>query len=86
MTKLINANSYETYEDAHEVYCNAVVPTYGATRMDWGFGRWLWLDCTVKGSGRLETWRLLRAAGILTADGRKRLERAEKEAARKEAE
>ena len=69
-----NMCRFESYEKAREAYDEGVVPTYGATRIDWGFGRWLWLDYN---PDKTAYWRSMRAAGILTADGRKRLARAE---------
>lgn len=71
-----NKELFETYEAARDHYDNIVVPQFGATRIDWGFGRWLWLDA--QGDDALAYWRKLRDAGILTADGTKKLARLEK--------
>ena len=72
-----NKDVYDSYEEARRMYDANIVPQFGATRLDWGFGRWLWLDYI---EDRLEAWRAMDKAKILTADGRKRLARAEKEA------
>lgn len=73
-----NKDLFETYEAARDQYNKIVVPLCGATRMDWGFGRWLWLDAQ---DDALANWRALRDAGILTAEGRRMLARVEREAA-----
>ena len=76
---LINANNYATYDKAWDVYYNGVVPKYGATRMEWGFCRWLYIPHQqTTGDDTLAYWELLDSIGILTADGRKRLARAQK--------
>lgn len=72
-----NKNLYESYEAARRAYDFTVVPRYGTTKMDWGFGRWLWLE--YKGD-TLDYWRSLNSAGILTQDGVRRLRNAEKNA------
>lgn len=78
--KLINANNFDSYEKAWDAYYNGVVPKYGATRMEWGFGRWLLIEhAATTGVDTLAFWGLLEHMGILTADGRKRLARARKE-------
>ena len=64
------------YESAYTTYYDMIVPTYGATRMEWGFGKWLWMD--VK-EDKLALWRALRDAGILTNEGLKKLARFERE-------
>ena len=74
-----NKECFETYNGAWDMYYNTIVPQFGATRMEWGFGKWLWLECV---PDRMAAWRLMDEARILTADGRKRLVRAEKEAAK----
>lgn len=77
--QLLNANNYATYDKAWDVYYNGVVPKYGATRMEWGFGRWLYIPHQqTTGDDTLAYWELLDSIGILTADGRKRLSRAQK--------
>ena len=63
-----NKECFPTYESARFAYDNNIVPNFGATRLECGFGRWLWRD--------------MDKAGILTQAGRKMLARAEKEAAR----
>lgn len=78
--QIINANNYATYVEAWDAYYDGVVPKYGATRMDWGFGRWLFLDHDLtQGIDDIAFWELLDRIGILTADGRKRLSRAKKQ-------
>ena len=81
--KLINANNFNSYDQAYDTYYNGVVPKYGATRMEWGFGKWLFIEhaATVE-TDTLAFWGLLDHMGILTADGRKRLARAKKAAER----
>ena len=74
----IMANRFASYEQARDVY-NSLCDKYGATRIDWGFGRWLWLGYNAAERGELEYWRDLNAIGILTADGRRRLAKAEKQ-------
>lgn len=79
-----NKECFPTYESARFAYDNNIVPNFGATRLECGFGRWLWLDVLgedVPDRG-LATWRSMDKAGILTQAGRKMLARAEKEAAR----
>lgn len=79
-----NKECFPTYESARFAYDNNIVPNFGATRLECGFGRWLWLDVVgedVADRG-LATWRDMDKAGILTQAGRKMLARAEKEAAR----
>ena len=79
-----NKDCFPTYESARFAFDNNIAPNFGVTRMDWGFGRWLWLDVVgedVPDRG-LATWRDMDKAGILTAAGRKALARAEKKAAR----
>ena len=66
--------TFESYEAARDAYA-AVVEKRGATRLDWGFGKWLWLED--KGDD-LENWRAMETAGILTQAGSKMLARAEK--------
>ena len=81
-----NKECFPTYESARYTYDNHIVPNFGATRMEHGFGRWLWLDVVgedVADRG-LVTWSNMDKAGILTQDGRKRLQRAIR-AAQKEA-
>ena len=68
---------FETYEQAWGMYFNTLVPEYGCTRMEWGFGRWLWLDF-IEREPRVALWQRMEDLGILTADGRKRLARAKK--------
>lgn len=64
-----NKERFATYEQARGCF-DAVAPIYGITRMDWGFGRWLWLDYN---EDRNAYWKSMEEAGILTADGRKKL-------------
>lgn len=66
---------FVSYELAIDNYESVVVPKYGATRLPWGFGKWLWLD--VK-DDKMEYWTDMERAGILTSDGRKMLARARK--------
>ncbi len=77
---LYNANNFASYEQAYNAYYYGVVPKYGATRMEWGFGKWLFLEhsATVE-TDTLAFWQLLDQIGILTADGCKRLKRAMKQ-------
>ena len=77
-----NKDRFPSYESARSTYDNGVVPTYGTTRMDWGFGRWLWLDYNADG---LDYWKSMDEIGILTQDGRKRLARALRDAAKEAA-
>lgn len=81
-----NKDCFPTYESARATYDNIIAPNFGATRMEYGFGRWLWLDIVdregVDRARGLATWREMDKAGILTQAGRKMLARAEKEAAR----
>lgn len=73
-----NKDRFEAYEDAWNAYYGdkaGVVAEYGATRMEWGFGRWLWME---NRASKIENWRAMNGIGILTSDGRKRLARAEK--------
>lgn len=79
----IMANRFTSYEQARDVY-NSLCDKYGATRIDWGFGRWLWLGYNAAERGEIEYWRDLNAIGILTADGRRRLAKAEKQERRRE--
>ena len=83
---IINANNYDTYGGAWNAYYNEVVPKYGATRMEWGFGKWLYIEhAATVDTETLAFWNLLDHLGILTADGRKRLKRAMKQAKESEA-
>lgn len=66
---------FASYELAIDNYENEVVPKYGATRLPWGFGKWLWLD--VK-NDEMEYWSDMERAGILTCAGRKMLSKARK--------
>lgn len=79
-----NKECFPTYESARFAYDNSIVPNFGATRLEFGFGRWLWLDVVGKDvpDPGLATWRDMDKAGILTQAGRKMLARAEKESAR----
>lgn len=70
-----NKDLFETYEAAREQYDKIIVPQFGATRMDWGFGRWLWLKPY---DDLLEYWRHMFDAGILTNAGIKMMHRVEK--------
>lgn len=70
-----NKDLFDGYEAAIDRYTNHIVPKFGATRLDWGFGKWLWLEDR---GGEMENWRAMKAAGILTNAGQKMLERAEK--------
>jgi len=54
-----NKECFPTYESARFAYDNNIVPNFGATRLECGFGRWLWLDVIgedVPDPG-LATWR-----------------------------
>ena len=66
---------FASYEQAAYTYENDVVPKYGATRLPWGFGKWLWLD--VK-EGKMEYWSDMGRAGILTREGCEMLAKARK--------
>lgn len=78
MEKLIMANNFASYDEARDEY-DRLCEKYGATRLDWGFGKWLWLPYeAARISDELGYWRALRKLGILTNDGVKRLARAEK--------
>lgn len=66
---------FPSYELAIHNYESVVVPRYGATRLPWGFGKWLWLD--VK-NDEIEYWSDMEQAGILTNAGCKMLARARK--------
>lgn len=66
---------FDSYELAIYNYENEVVPKYGATRLPWGFGKWLWLD--VK-NDEMEYWSDMERTGILTQEGRKMLSKARK--------
>ena len=81
VTMLIMANRFPSYEQARDVYLG-LVEKYGATRLEWGFGRWLWLDYNAAEWDELEYWRALNKIEILTADGRKRLAKSEKQTAK----
>ena len=39
-----NKDLFATYDDAWHCYYDVIVPQYGVTRLEYGFGRWLWLD------------------------------------------
>lgn len=62
---------HEGYESAMARY-GELVEEFGCTRLEWGFGRWLWLDVK-KWESKLEFWGRLDDLGILTAFGKKRL-------------
>lgn len=70
-----NKDLFDSYDDARRHFDEVVVPQFGATRMDWGFGRWLWLEVT---EDCMEAWRAMEEASILTQEGRRHLARAEK--------
>lgn len=72
------ANRFDSYEQAWSAYYENVVPNFGATRMEWGFGKWLYLDGAAADGDKLAFWGLLDHIGILTLDGRKRLASARK--------
>lgn len=63
-----NKDRFDSYEEAEAHYNDICVPRFGATRLPWGFGRWLWLDCF--NNIALE-WGAMDKAGILTAKGSK---------------
>ena len=73
---MTNKDLFETYEAAREQYDKIIVPQFGATRMEWGFGRWLWLK--PMGDDLLEYWHRMDDARILTNAGIKMLHRVEK--------
>ena len=77
-----NKDLFASYDDAWHCYYDIIVPQYGATRMEWGFGRWLWFDTVdvVDDASALRQWRMMKDAGILTNDGRKMLARLERRA------
>ncbi len=67
-----NKERFPTYDAARFTYDERIVPEFGATKLEFGFGRWLWIDYT---TDNLEYWMRMARAGILTQDGRRRLER-----------
>ena len=75
-----NKDLFATYDDAWHCYYDVVVPQYGATRLEYGFGRWLWLDAVepVDDAAIVREWHMMKDAGILTNDGLKKLARYEK--------
>lgn len=78
----MNKDLFKTYKDAWNCYYNVIVPQFGATRLEYGFARWLWLDAVepVDDSAIVREWTAMKDAGILTNDGLKKLARFEKEA------
>ena len=81
-TKKKNKDCFPSYESARFAYDNQIAPNFGATRLEVGFGRWLWLDVVgldVADRG-LATWIDMEKAGILTQAGRKALAKAIKKA------
>lgn len=72
-----NKDKFSDYETARYVYDNCVVPKYGATRMEYGFGRWLWMEFK---EDKIEYWKDMDEIGILTSAGRKMLLKAIKQA------
>ena len=78
----INANNFGSYDQARDAYYNGAVPKFGATRLEWGFGRWLYLPAAMKDADDLSLWETLDELRSLTNDGHKRLARAKKEAAK----
>lgn len=62
---------FESYSKATEAYQQHVA-AYGCTRMEWGFGKWLWLD-EIPGESSLDYWKRLSKIGILTQAGEKKL-------------
>ena len=78
-----NKDMFDSYDAARRFYDNVVVPQFGATFMEWGFSRWLWLEVTGTSSWPsprdcMEAWRAMEKAGILTLEGSRSLARAEK--------
>lgn len=67
-----NKDRFETYDDAQRWYDNICCGRFGATRLPWGFGRWLWLD---RYDTVAQEWGAMDRAGILTAKGRKDYDR-----------
>lgn len=65
-----NKDKFFNYETARYTYDNCVVPKYGATRMEYGFGRWLWMEFK---EDEIEYWKDMDEIGILTSAGRKML-------------
>lgn len=79
-----NKDLFESYEAALYCYENVIVTQFGATRLEYGFGRWLWLDAVEPDddSAIVREWTVMKDAGILTNAGLKKLARYAKEAAR----
>lgn len=75
---------FDSYQEAVMGY-EEEIRLYGCTRLDWGFGKWLWMEAR-EGEDRLSHWRRLGEVGILTNAGRTALERAERKAGKGEAE
>lgn len=69
-----NKDMYETYDAAYDAYYNGVIQEFGATRLPWGFGRWLWMEHS---GDRIADWQKMRLYGILTNEGVRRLKQAE---------
>lgn len=67
-----NKDRFDSFEKADAYYNNVCVPRFGATRLPWGFGKWLWLEHYDNLS--LE-WGEMYKAGILTAKGKKDYDR-----------
>ena len=72
-----NKDRFDNYDIAYATYHGEIVPKFGATRMEWGFGRWLWMEHI---EGELPYWMAMDALGILTGAGHKMLTRAIKAA------
>lgn len=68
-----NKDTFCSYETAERFYQNSVVPKYGATRLPWGFGKWLWMDYN---DDEIRNWEEMKRLGILTTDGCRRLAKA----------
>ena len=72
-------NQFETYEKARDYY-QTLRRDFGCVAMEWGFGRWLWME-VVENEPTLDYWQRLHDLHILTNAGAERLARAQKRAA-----
>lgn len=76
MSTVLMANRFASYSEASDVYYSQVVPTYGATRKNHGFGKWLYLPSELADAPILEYWGAMEDIGILTEAGQMRLHNA----------
>lgn len=70
---------FDSYNEARSAF-EKEIRSFGCTRLEWGFGKWLWMP-VVEGEDVLGHWRRLQDIKILTNAGQKALERAERMAA-----